>query len=174
MGPSAAFAQVTIQTGYSGSAGIPTSISGAIDTYSVTISDEKQVPIVKIELLIPTGFQLVSVLGGSGWVATGLQNAAIWNGSAILPGKTETFRTLLRNPSLGLGFSSVETLLLAATYGDGSVGGWRIAVEIIQPTTILRVQVSFLGLAGVSLVLGLAVVSQFMPQFKRATNPKHL
>jgi len=144
---------------------IPTSYTGIVETYSVMITNERNVSAVQVQIILPQGMQFVSVGESAGWKVTVLYPPSvptavlIWNDSNIQRGTSEQF-TFTASNSVDV-FVYYFVVVQSYEGGDGDVS--RPWVQVISPTNIMGIE--FSTIAG--LVIGVVLVLPFVERAAR-------
>lgn len=141
--PGAAFAHVTVS---------PEKVQpGAIQTFTVAVPTEKDIPTTGVSLRIPDGFEVVDVRSPSGGWRGGVEDGAVaWSGGEIGAGGIEI--TSPEGEVIPMGESQEFTFRARApetpgaykwsvsqTYEDGSVVRWAGPADSEQPAPFVRI-----------------------------------
>ena len=138
--------------GHGGGIYIPTSYTGTLETYTMVVSNQRNVSITEVQVVMPQGMQLISEGNQKGWKVTVLEPPSvrtpvlIWNGSSILKGQIEHFVFKARNPSELF----VYYFLVVQTYEGGDNDVSRPWVQVISPTSVAGIE--FSTIAGIFIV----------------------
>jgi len=148
---------------------IPSSLLSSRDSYGLLVRNERDQDTVEIQVIIPVGFELLSVREEEGWEFfllpdnSGNDRIIIWNGSTVESGEEETFLFTLQNPPAVL----VYFFIVVQIYENGDNEVWRPWVQVIPSNNIGGVEFVTLGVGAVSVALALPLVESILVKVRK-------
>ena len=139
---------------------IPTSHTGVLETYTMVVSNERNISATEVQIILPQGMQFVSAQEPNNWKISVLQppsvrtTVLIWNGSFIAKGKSEQFTFSVKNPAEG--FLYYFVVVQSYIGGDNDVS--RPWVQIITPTNIAGIEYSTIAFLVIAMGMALPFV----------------
>jgi|GEM_PF-1934974 len=127
-----------------------------LETYSIVITNDKNVSTTQIQVILPSGMQLGSA-ERRGWNLVVLYPPSvptpvlIWNGSSIKSENSEQFVFSVRNPTDVF----VYYFVIVQSYEGGESDVSRPWVQIVNPTNIAGIE--FSAIAGFVIVVVLVL-----------------
>jgi uncharacterized protein YcnI len=129
---------------------------GKTSTLSLSVPNEREVPMTGVTITVPDGFQVLKALPAGGWDADVTKSAATWRGSG-LPARGLANLTLDVKARTSPG--DVE-FLAKETYPDGGIVQWPINLTVVpgaEPSQNLGIAL-VVGLLGLLVVTAVVVV----------------